>query len=227
MTGFAIILSFYPYLIAMKKALLTTLICTSIFLAGCTQSQPQTCSLTETSGNACTSESWTLPSEVSALDTAKAILQTLKNNDYLALAAFVGPEWVRFSPYTYVNTGTDVVLIKDEIYNWLALSRTFIRWSYDGSWEPIDLPFWPYFEKFVYDVDFLNAPEVNENKEIMRGNIINNVFDIYKDKEIIEFYIPGIDPKYDGMDRRSLTLVLEKTDGKWILIGVIHNQRTI
>jgi len=76
-------------------------------------------------------------------------------------------------------------------------------------------------------VDFLNAPEVNENKEIMRGNIINNVFDIYKDKEIIEFYIPGIDPKYDGMDRRSLTLVLEKTDGKWILIGVIHNQRTI
>jgi hypothetical protein len=79
----------------------------------------------------------------------------------------------------------------------------------------------------VYDLDFLNAPEIIENQEIMRGNIINNAFDVYQNAEIIEFYIPGIDPKYDGMDRRSLTLVLQKTDEKRYLIGIVHNQRTI
>jgi len=66
-----------------------------------------------------------------------------------------------------------------------------------------------------------------ENQEVMRGNIINNAFNVYQGKYIVEFYIPGIDPKYDGMDRRSLTLVLEKTDEKRYLIGIIHNQRTI
>jgi len=84
-----------------------------------------------------------------------------------------------------------------------------------------------YFERFVYDLDFFNAPEVNENQEIMRGNMINNARDVYTNADIIEFYIPGIDPQYDGMDRRSLTLILKNTDGTRHLIGIIHNQRTI
>jgi len=68
---------------------------------------------------------------------------------------------------------------------------------------------------------------VNENKEIMRGNSINNAFDVYQNADIIEFYIPGIDPQYQGMDRRSLTLVLQKINEKRYLIGIVHNQRTI
>jgi hypothetical protein len=143
------------------------------------------------------------------------------------LATFVGPQGLRFSPYAYVNTGTDVVLTSGEVHNGLAISRSYTWGVSDGSGEPIDLWIGQYFEKFIYDLDFLSAPEINENKEIIRGNIVNNIFDVYSGDEIIEFYIPGVDPKYEGMDRRSLTLVLEKTDEKWYLIGIIHNQRTI
>lgn len=100
----------------MKKALLITAVLTSIFLVGCSQSDPQTCSLAET-GNACTTISGEENTEMTALDTAKMILQALKDNDFQTLSTFVGSEGVRFSPYAYVNTGTDVVLISDEIYN--------------------------------------------------------------------------------------------------------------
>ena len=101
------------------------------------------------------------------------------------------------------------------------------RGIYDGSGEPINLTTQDYFQKFVYDLDFLNAPEVNENKEIMRGNVINNIFDIYTNAHIVEFYIPGIDPQYEGMDRRSLVIILKNTDGARHLIGIVHNQWTI
>jgi len=214
----------------MKKIAFISLALTSIFLVGCDKSPVadiQACSLTTTTGNSCTASSEKTNINLTALDTAKTILKSLKNKDMQTLGAFVGPKGVRFSPYTYVNTDTDIILNKEEVTNGLALSRTFIRWSYDWSGEPIDLPFWQYFEKFVYDLDFLNAPEVNENKEIMRGNVINNIFDIYTNAQIIEFFIPGIDPQYEGMDRRSLTIVLEKNNETRNLIGIIHNQWTI
>ena len=48
-----------------------------------------------------------------------------------------------------------------------------------------------------------------------------------KNTHIVEFFIPGIDPQYEGMDRRSLTIVLEKNNETRNLIGIIHNQWTI
>ena len=104
---------------------------------------------------------------------------------------------------------SDVVLTSGEVYNGLALSRTFLRGVYDGSGEPIDLPIGQYREKFVYDVDFVAAPEIYHNQKFNRGNTLNNIFDIYTGKEIIEYHFPQIDPQYEGMDRRSLYLVFE------------------
>jgi hypothetical protein len=92
---------------------------------------------------------------------------------------------------------------------------------------PIDLTISAYFQKFVYDVDFLNAPEKYENQKFDRGNIINNAFDIYSGKQLFEYYFSGFDAQYEGMDRRSLILVFDQENNEWKLIGIIHNQRTI
>lgn len=206
----------------------------SIVLGWCNQfsNHPtESCSLKSQTGNICTTTSlistWSSTEKTSALTTAKKILQLIKNNDFKSLAKFIWPQGIRFSPYTYVNKETDKILSKDEILNWKDSSQIFIRWTYDGSWEPIQLSIKEYFKKFVYDSDFLNAPEIIQNQEIMRGNMINNIFDIYTGKYIIEFYIPGTDPKYEGMDWKSLFLVLEKIEEKRFLIWIIHNQRTI
>ena len=231
----------------MKKIITLACIASITLLSWCTQptndtwtENLQACSLTQTGWNACTgenTESNVLAPDVSAathenvgpLETTKAILQSLKDKDIQTLVTYINTGTkVRFSPYSYVNTETDIMLNGQELINkYQDTNNVLTRWTYDGSGEPININVKDYFQKFIYDMDFLNAPEINENHEIMRGNSINNVFDIYANDYIVEFYIPGIDPQYDGMDRKSLTLVVKNTNGKRYLIGIIHNQRTI
>jgi hypothetical protein len=107
------------------------------------------------------------------------------------------------------------------------LSRSFTWWSYDGSGEPIDLWIGQYFEKFVNDADYTNAPEILYNQSVQRGNTINNIAQTYQGKSWVEFYFSGFDAQYEGIDRKSLTLVFEQVGGQRYVIGVVHGQRTI
>lgn len=216
-------LSFYIVFFIMKKLFfLISLFSFGLLLTWCGK-PAETCSIdtwfscgaTVTTGSL--DLSWTID----------AVINAIKNQDLITLSTFVGDQGLRFSPYEYVNTGTDVVLITDEVYNGLALSRTFIRGSYDGSWEPIDLPLWQYREKFVYDVDFVTAPEVYHNQKFERGNTLNTIFDIYTGKEIVDYHFPQIDPQYEWIDWRSLYLVLENVNGQRKLIWIVHGQWTI
>jgi hypothetical protein len=71
--------------------------------------------------------------------TIDAVINAIKNQDLITLSTFVGNQSLRFSPYTYINTGSDIVLSKEMVYNGLAMSSTRNRGAYDGSGEPIDL----------------------------------------------------------------------------------------
>lgn len=159
--------------------------------------------------------------------TIKTVLNAIKQEDFITLASFVWTQGLRFSPYTYINTGSDIVLSTEEIYNGLAISSTRNRGAYDGSGEPINLWIWHYFQKFVNDADYANAPEVLYNKVSERGNNLNNIAEVYEDKQRVEFYFSGFDPQYEGLDWKSLTLVFDYVDGQRELIGIIHNQWTI
>lgn len=214
----------------MKKTIFILALCMAVIISWCQKNIPQeiandtgTCSLWETTGNSCSTNT------NNAVDTAKQILQALKSQDIQTFKTFVDPkEGARFSPYAYVDTGKNIVLTVDALVSWFQdTTKTFLRGNYDGSWEPINISMKDYFKRFVYDKDFLDAPQVLENNEVMRGNSINNAFDTYTGKAIIEFYISWIDPKYQGMDWWSLILVLQKTNGTRYLIGIVHNQWTI
>lgn len=212
---------FILYLLLMKKYLFLISLFGLLFLfAGCTSS-PETCSVNDTSA-AC---SLTTPQDLSGVATQ--VIIALQNSDFITLANFVGQQWLRFSPYEYINTGTDIILTSGEVYHALAFSRTFTWWTYDGSGEPIDLWIGQYFQKFVYDVDFAQAPEIYVNQKFERGNTINNIFDVYSGKSIIDYHFPQIDPQYEGIDRRSLYLVFDQIDGQWYLIGIVHGAWTI
>lgn len=205
----------------MKKFLILIPLCLlGLFLTWC-EKQAETCSIDEWFSCGATTGildlSWTID----------AVMNAIKNEDLITLSTFVGDQWLRFSPYEYVNTGTDIVLTSGDVYHGLALSRSFTWWAYDGSGEPIDLWIWQYREKFVYDLDFVNAPEIYYNQKFERGNTLNNIFDVYSWNEIVEYHFPGFDPQYEGMDRRSLYVVFENIGGQRKLIGIVHGQRTI
>lgn len=206
----------------MKKILFGFWLLSLLALVGCQKNNPESCPVNGT-GYSCNNETVDM-----SLDLVESgILNALKNKDVEALITFVSEDWVRFSPYSYVNTGMDITLSKSEL-TWLRNSGTVKEWwNYDGSGEPILLTMSGYLEKFVYDVDFLTAPEkfVNDKKE--RWNTINNAFEIYSGATLVEYYFSGFDLQYEWMDWRSLMLVLKKYWTEWKLIWIIHGQRTI
>jgi len=211
----------------MKRFFPLILVCSlSLLLVGCGKQKPAEVCPISSGSFSCSTTSWTIDhSDLSgAIDS---VLSALKNNDFLTLSTFVWPQGLRFSPYEHVNVWSDVVLSSGKVYNGLAISRSYIRGISDGKWDPIDLWIGQYFEKFVNDADYARAPEVFYNQSIQRGNMINNIAEIYKGKQRVEFYFSGFDKQYEGMDWKSLTLVFEKTSGQRYLIGIVHWSRTI
>lgn len=177
-------------------------------------------------GNTCGITSWVVEhGDLSG--SLKTVIFALKTEDFTTLAQFVWPQGLRFSPYEYVNTGTDIVLSTSEVANAPTISRSYVWGTTDGSGMPIDLGIGQYFEKFVNDADYMNAPETLYNQSVQRGNTINNIAQVYSGKQWVEFYFSGFDAQYQGMDWKSLTLVFDKVAGQWYLIGIVHGARTI
>lgn len=155
------------------------------------------------------------------------ILKAFKNGDYSKLSSYIHPDkGVRFSAYSFVEPTRDKTFTASQIQE-MTGNTTVYEWGlYDGSGEPIKLNFENYVKKFVYDKDFLTVKKVSFNHPMVGGNTINNVAEKYPDATIIEYHDPG-KKQNDNMDWSSLRLAIEKKDGVWYLVGVIHDQWTI
>lgn len=157
---------------------------------------------------------------------AAEVLSALEQVDLEALAGLVHPtKGVRFSPYTYVQIGEDLVFTADELRN---LDPDEVRtWGkYDGSGMPIELSFREYVHKFAYRPEFKETDQISFNEPIGSGNTINNVAEAYPDGVFVEYHHPGTE-EYTGMDWCSLRLVFEEMGGTWYLVGVVNDQWTI
>ena len=162
------------------------------------------------------------------LARANEVLLLLHNKDLDKLAAYIHPDkGVRFSPYAYIEPQKDLIFTAEQIKNAFSDQKEYTWGNYDGTGEPIKLTFKDYFHKFIYDAEFINAKEISYNHPLGKGNTINNAAEIYPNANIVEYHFPGIDPKYEGMDWRSLRLVFEEKDSNWYLVGIVHDQWTI
>jgi hypothetical protein len=160
-------------------------------------------------------------------EAAAAILLALKQSDMTTLNAYIHPDkGLLFSPYAHIDTSSAKVFQADglppftdsTVYNWGA---------YDGSGEPISLTFKQYFEKFVYDKDFLASESVGADEIKGEGNTLVNIKEVFPGSFVMDYYFSGFDEQYAGMDWESLILVLEELNGAWYLSAIVHSQWTI
>ena len=211
------------------------LLCFLLFSACSTSNQPEPIQPTSSPPPAATPTHRTPPSEPTAtprdaeaevLSRAAQVILLLKNQDMAGLAEVVHRNiGVRFSPYAYVQPD-DRIFLKDQVAA-LMSDQTVYHWGmYAGSGAPIDLTFADYFADFVYDVDFASAPQIAVNQRLGMGNSIDNSHEVYPGNMIVEYYIPGFDPQYGGMDWRSLRLVFKYCQGSYDLVGIIHDEWT-
>jgi hypothetical protein len=134
---------------------------------------------------------------------------------------------VRFSPYAYIDTTTGKLLSATELIKQGKEQKTILWGIYDGKETVIKMNINNYFNQFVYDADFLHAEKKSVNEFLGSGNSLNNLKEIYPGYDFTEFYFPGFDPKYEGMDWRTLRLVFKMENNKPYLVAIVHDQWTI
>jgi hypothetical protein len=159
--------------------------------------------------------------EVAAL--AAQAIQALDRQDYAALSDMTHSEGLRFSPYAYVQAD-DQLFTPDQVRD-LASNTQVYHWGvYDGSGEPMDLSYSDYYKRFIFDVDFARPQQIGFNYDLSTGNHIVNYSEFYPGSQVVEYYFPGFDPQYGGMDWRSLRLVFLPEQETYKLAGIIHDE---
>ncbi|MFI5129586.1 MAG: hypothetical protein ACHQFX_06325 [Chitinophagales bacterium] len=164
------------------------------------------------------------------LQLTNDILTEIKRKNYSALANFIDPvAGIRFSPYGFVDTVSDKIFSKEEFVEQVtkANQNKFVWGESDGSGEPINMTLNEYIQKFVYDVDFVKPEKQKANAFIGGGNSLNNLLTVYRGCDFTESHFSGFEKKYEGMDWRSLRLVFKEKNGKFLLVGIVHDQWTI
>ena len=165
------------------------------------------------------------------LVTAKEIVKLIKNKEFKNLANYVHPiKGVVFSP-EYYNPKINAVFSKELIVKGFDNNKKYIWGYFDGSGDTIELTFREFYDKYVYDKDYVNAPEIvlnpTHDNDNNRKSFIRSIKEEVPGLSFVEFYFSGFDKKYEGMDWRSLFLVFENYENKWYLIAIINGHWTI
>jgi hypothetical protein len=165
-----------------------------------------------------------IPDDLKALSTLT--VDALARNDMALFARVVHPKkGVRFSPYSFVEAGSDVELHNKDIQSAFLSPKKRLWGSWDGSGDPIQMTFKSYLGRFVNAAKMSRAKEMTVNRDLSGGNTTNNAREIYPRADIVEIYLPAR-PEVE-MDWQALRLVFERFDGHPRLIGIIHNEWTI
>src|SRR5690554_3362141 len=162
------------------------------------------------------------------LSMTEEILEVIKGKDFQGLAGYFHPEMgVRFSPYGYIDSVHHVHFSREEFLKQVEEGDTLLWGMYDGTGKDILMSMDGYFDKFVYEVDFLNAEEFSVNEILGTGNSLINIDQVYPGADFTESYFSGFEEKYGGMDWRSLRLIFKADEEQLYLVGIVHDQWTI
>lgn len=160
-------------------------------------------------------------------DAASTIIELLRDRDLGSLSEWIDPaQGLRFSPYSHIDTAGSQVFQADQLPEFKDTVK--LEWgTADGSGEPIVLTFRDYYEKYVYNQDFVDAPSVSVNSLVGQGNTAFNAAEVFPGSSFVEFHFPGFDKQYEGIDWQSLVLVFVPKGEEWKLVSIVHGQWTI
>jgi hypothetical protein len=158
----------------------------------------------------------------------RQVLISFRNKDYNKFSDFIHPIFgIRFSPYSYVDTESDMKFTREKFVEELKTQNKFIWGTYDGGDESIFLTLTKYL-KSIADGDYLNAEKTSVNKVIGgAGSNNNNIEEIYPKCDFSESYYSGLDKELEYTDWHSLRIVFKKYEKRYYVVGIVEDQWTI
>lgn len=156
------------------------------------------------------------------------VISTLKDKNMESLADLVHPvKGVYFVPDACIPNGKIQSIPKENLLNFFEDKNTYTWGYYDGSGHPIKLTKTDYYNKWIYDKDFLNADQIGVNTIIGKGNSTYAFTELFPNTPFVEYHFKGFDESVKGLDWESIRLVFEKYQDHWYLIAIVHDHWTI
>lgn len=156
--------------------------------------------------------------------TADLALGSLATKNVVRLARFVHPRrGVRFSVYGQPNP-RDVRLSAAAIRGAMASQASRVWGTFDGSGEPMRLTFQK-FADFLYACDYVNEGAVRVNPSSRADGVEEAPASktAKRSVEVVEYSCPTDDTRMWS----SLRFELEKAQGRWLLVAIVHDGWTI
>ena len=162
------------------------------------------------------------------LKRAGEVLEAMKSRDFAALSQMVHPDrGVTFTPYSTVDPDCDLCFTPAQIAAAAEDGTSYVWGVTDGKGSPIDLTIPAYFDQYVFNADYTQAPMIGVDTVLASGNAMENVTDSFPHGRFVEYYFPGLDAANMGFDWCALKLVFEVYQEQWMLVGVIHSEWNI
>lgn len=157
---------------------------------------------------------------------SQGLVEAIKNKNIDFVANLAHPQkGLLFSPYVYIGENA-VILKAGNLASEYKSSKKYLWGHLDGSGEPINLTVKEYFNKNIFS-DFSQFKEVSYNRIIGKGNSFNNIFEYFPKGIVVEYYNPGTNPEFEGMDWESIRFVFEQYEEVWYLVAIVNDQWTI
>lgn len=161
-------------------------------------------------------------------ERADQVLAAIGDRDFKALSRMVHPDrGVTFTPYSTVDPDCDLCFTPSQIAGAAEDSSSYVWGVTDGKGDPIDLTISGYFEQYVFNADYTQAPMIGVDTVLASGNAMENVAASFPYGRFVEYHFPSLERENMGFDWCSLKLVFETYGDQWMLVGVIHSEWTI
>lgn len=158
---------------------------------------------------------------------ADSVLQFIEDRAWSDLAPLIHPDrGLTISPYGYIDSSA-VRFMPGGIATLGSSTAPRLWGQYDGTGEPIRMPFATYYDEFIYDRPFLDVRRGAVDERLGQGNSLSNIEAFFGPAaHFVEYHAEGTE-RYGGMDWSSLRLVFLPYDGQWQLAGLVHDEWTI
>jgi hypothetical protein len=157
---------------------------------------------------------------------AKEVLKALADKNYAKLASLTSTNGLSLNEVPSLDlTKSDVA--KADVEK-IPADTKITLWGYtDGQGAEIYLTKQEFIERYIYNNDYLSAPNVAVNNTLGNGNSINTILQDAAGRDLAAFHFTGFNPEYEGMDWTTIYIIFDQENGEYKVRGIAKDNWTI
>ena len=155
---------------------------------------------------------------------AEKIINIIAEKNFQELSKYIHPvNGAFFSTLNRFSINSNLKFYVEDIHNFLDNQKVY-RWGgIPGSAIPIELNPPDYFDRYIYNNDYINADKIGYNQMFSDPDYQENQHDVFEKAIVVEFYIEQNEHKLD----ESTRIVFQEYEGEWYIVGFSHYEWTI